>query len=170
MFRRGKTGIPKQISVPPVPNPNPDYIPPMNSQQDDYCSKYRQDYDKLIELRDVQKSIRNLEERKKNLEHLFFPKLYWVVAAMVKVSERMPSYLFCRTDNIVERGHIEGALSCLMNYLDEKNINQNSFDVDEFCDEVKAYINNTKAISAIQNELNDLYAKQTHIKKSLDIN
>ena len=169
MFRRKKTGTSKQPSAPPVSNPNPDYKPPMSSQQNDCCPECRQDYDMLIELRDVQNSIKRLEKCKEDLKHLYFPNLYWVIAAIFKVADRLPGYLFDRTDELVDRGSIESGLSCLAAYLDEKNINQSSFDVDEFCFEVKAYINNTKEITIIQNRLDNLYKKQTQIKESLDI-
>lgn len=35
MFRRGKTGIPQQLSVPPMPNPNPNYKPPVGVQREE---------------------------------------------------------------------------------------------------------------------------------------
>ena len=34
MFRRGKVGIPQQLSVPPMPNPNPNYKPPVGVQRE----------------------------------------------------------------------------------------------------------------------------------------
>lgn len=35
MFRRKKTGIPQQPSVPPMPNPNPNYKPPVGFQREE---------------------------------------------------------------------------------------------------------------------------------------
>ena len=39
MFRRKKAGIPKQLVVPPVPNPNPKYKPPVGAQREE-CRYY----------------------------------------------------------------------------------------------------------------------------------
>ena len=35
MFRRKKTGIPRQPLVPPMPNPNPNYKPPVGLQREE---------------------------------------------------------------------------------------------------------------------------------------
>lgn len=169
MFRRKKTGIPKQLSVPPMPNPNPNYKPPMGSRNDADNTQCQQEHDVLTELRKVQDSIGELEQRKRDLEREHFPMIYWVIAAMMEVSERIPSYLFKRTNGIVNGEDIETALRCLRFYLDEKNINHEKFDVDKFCAEVKDYINNIEAIKSTENKLKKMCEKQSQLKKLLSI-
>lgn len=169
MFNRKKKGIPEQLSVPPMPNPNPNYRPPMGSQDGSSNTQCKQDCNTLAELREVQSSIKELEQRKSDLEREHFPMIYWVIAAMMEVPERIPRYLFKRTNGIVDSGDIETALRCLRFYLDEKNINHEKFDVDKFCAEVKDYINNIGAITQVNNELQTMREKQSQLKDSLGI-
>jgi hypothetical protein len=48
MFRRKKTGIPKQLSVPPMPNPNPNYKPPMGSRNNADNTQCQQECDGIV--------------------------------------------------------------------------------------------------------------------------
>ena len=170
MFRRKKTGIPKQLSVPPMPNPNPDYKPPQISLSHDVDNdKCTQECGMLAELRSVQKSIKELDQRKRDLEHQYFPTLYWMTAAMLKIIDRVPSYFIHRNNEVVDRETIEMALQCLRHHLNEKNINSEKFDVEKFCAEVKDYINNNEAIMSTSNELKMMTEKQSHLKESLGI-
>lgn len=169
MFRRKKTGIPKQLSVPPMPNPNPDYKPPMGLQNDFDNAQCQQECEVLAKLRDVQALIRELERRKEDLERQHFPMLYWATAAMMEACDHIPRYHFKPTNGIVNKGDIETVLQMLRFHLDEKNINNEKFDVDKFCVEVKDYINNDEAIKAIDNELKMMREKQAQLKESLGI-
>lgn len=169
MFRRKKTGIPKQLSVPPMPNPNPDYKPPMGLQNDFDNAQCQQESEVLAKLRDVQALIRELERRKEDLERQYFPMIYWATAAMMEVRDRIPRYHFKTPNGIVDRGDIETALQMLRFALDEKNINNEKFDADKFCVEVKDYINNDETIKAVDNELKMMREKQAQLKESLGI-
>ena len=170
MFKRKKkTGIPKQLSVPPMPNLNPNYKPPMGLQNDFDNAQCQQECEVLANLRGVQALIRELERRKEDLEHQHFPMIYWATAAMMEVRDRIPRYCFKTTNGIVDRGDIEAALQMLRFVLDGKNINNEKFDVDKFCVEVKDYINNDEAIKAIDNELKMMREKQAKLKESLGI-
>ena len=175
MFRRKKAGMPEQLSVPPMPNPpmpnpNPDYKPPHISSShyvdNDECT---QECGMLAELRSVQKSIKELDQRKRDLEHQYFPTLYWMMAAMLKIIDRVPNYLIHRSNGVVDRETIEMALQCLRHHLNEKNINSDKFDVDKFCVEVRDYIKKKKKKKCTNNELKVMIEKQSQLKESLGV-
>ena len=164
MFNRKRWKSPEVLSV---PNPNPDYKPPMGSACDNI--KQQSECSILAELRDVQNSIKKLEQRKRDLEHQYFPMIYWVMAAMLEIPKHIPSYLHRNSDEFVDRETIEMALNGLRCHLNEKNINSEKFNVDKFCAEVRDYIHNNEAIESTNNELKKMIERQSQLKESLRI-
>lgn len=172
MFGRKKTVISKQPSIPSTPNPNLDYRPPMGLECTDADRKCPQECNVLNELRCVQNSIIELEQHKDDLEHMFFPTLYWAVVAIVGCTNgRIPGYLFYRgsVDHIDKEG-----VAMLLQYFKEElhkreDVNREKFDVDKFCQEVKDYMHTDDTLRNVNGKLNALYEKQSRLKEELGI-
>lgn len=124
----------------------------------------------ILELRNTQNMIKELKIRIANLQNKYFPMLYWWLAFTMKAGK----HIVWRIDMFKDaskpsKGDIQDCLNFLHYELHSKNITSDKFDIDQFCSEIRDFVENKDAIKSAEKSLAQLTEEEKRLKKLLGI-
>lgn len=121
----------------------------------------------LNELKYIQQEISQRKSQLVRLETLDFPILFSVLATIILSADRLPSNRFRAA--VVDKEEMEIALRILKDEMQHKGVTSSNFDVDQFCKEIRSYINNEEEMKYLSKQIAELEAKERQLKESLKI-